>query len=425
MVVGLAALVLFGFTAGMSCAQADWNSGIVTISKGKRKKVLDFRNERLTQVTSPQYFVVNLHDSEINDMTFQSLAQLAGDNNGAIRLGASAIFSFLKEPHEVLRDRLKRFMALSEQYNIPIVIQPSGEQYLNARPDLWNWWDPDKPGYDPDNRNNVEWIGWGPEYAIKIAWRNWGSQHRTLPPPNLMSPKYRAACDTELERVIPLILHWWEDLGESKTHLLIAVKMGWESSIGVNAFYYPDGNRLSDQPAAQDPHYGVNSQQLPARGMVTTGYAAATTIGLANSGKLTEAHQAEIVRRHLEAQCKKASMLGVPRDRLFTHVGGFKDEELLYDAAVNQYSCPGWSFYKHARNPARDQGVQRAWKSSDAPHWGAVEWYPHGAQGQEGWSAALNNSFSTPGIRYVCLFNWKSIHKNKEAQQAIQQLVTP
>ena len=28
---------------------ADWNSGIVTISKGKRKKVLDFRNERLTQ----------------------------------------------------------------------------------------------------------------------------------------------------------------------------------------------------------------------------------------------------------------------------------------------------------------------------------------------------------------------------------------
>ena len=28
------------------------------------------------------------------------------------------------------------------------------------RPDLWNWYDPSKPGYDPDNKRNVEWYDW-------------------------------------------------------------------------------------------------------------------------------------------------------------------------------------------------------------------------------------------------------------------------
>lgn len=27
------------------------------------------------------------------------------------------------------------------------------------RPDLWNWFDPAKPGYNPANRLNVEWMG--------------------------------------------------------------------------------------------------------------------------------------------------------------------------------------------------------------------------------------------------------------------------
>jgi len=28
------------------------------------------------------------------------------------------------------------------------------------RPDLWNCFDPARPGYNPNNKSNVEWHGW-------------------------------------------------------------------------------------------------------------------------------------------------------------------------------------------------------------------------------------------------------------------------
>jgi hypothetical protein len=50
------------------------------------------------------------------------------------------------------------------------------------RPDLWNWFDPNKPGYNPDNKNNVEWHGWdGP--PNKIHYLNHGVLERL--PPNM------------------------------------------------------------------------------------------------------------------------------------------------------------------------------------------------------------------------------------------------
>ena len=84
-----------------------------------------------------------------------------------------------------------------------------------------------------------------------------------------MSLRYRAACETELRRVIPTTLEWWKALPEERKDLLIAIKLGWESSIGVNAFYYPDGNRLLDEPVENDPTYGLTTTELPGRGVVT------------------------------------------------------------------------------------------------------------------------------------------------------------
>ena len=366
-----------------------------------------------------QYIVVNLHASEVNDATFARIAAL-DSRDTHIRVGAAAIFSYFQEPHEELRERLVRFLRLSEQYDVPVVVQPDGEQWWGNRPDLWNWWDEDKPGYNPENRNNVEWIGWGPDYAIKIAWRNWGQQIRVLPPPNLMSPVYREACDTELRRVVPIILDWWQALSEAKKDLLIAIKMGWESSLGVNAFYYPDGNRLLEEPAANDPTYGLNTEQLPARGGVAVGYAAAKAIALAEGGRLQEEHQVEIVRRHLEDLCRIAAELGVPRQRLFTHVGGWRDGELLYDAALNPYACPGWSFYRHARHPEADTGLKRGLSVSDAPFWGAVEWFPQGAKSGDDWREAIRKTFRIAGCRYLCIYNWRSIADNEDVLRSIE-----
>jgi hypothetical protein len=192
----------------------------------------------------------------------------------------------------------------------------------------------------------------------------------------------------------------------------------------VNAFYYPNGNDLLDRPESADPQEELKGEQVPDRGVVASGYAAVTTAGLANSGVLQEKDLAEIVRRHLDDLCSLAAELGVPREKLFTHVGGWKEEELLYDAALNRYSCPGWSFYRHAPDPSKDMGVQRVLKKSDAPFWGAVEWMLMGTDDEKAWHEAITRTLSIPHCRYMCIYNWSGIRENRGAVAAIKAVLS-
>jgi hypothetical protein len=371
-----------------------------------------------------QYVVVNSAPGEEHELVFKQIQRIAKRKaTDRIGLGIGAIFSYLNQPRDQCRDELNRFLSWAERYDIPIVVQLDGEQWWDARPDLWNWWDPERPGYDPENAQNVEWSGWGPEYAMKIAWRNWGTQMRVLPPPNLVSPRYRKACHDEMRVLIPLILQWWKRLPDDKRHLLIGIKLGWESSIGVNAFYYPNGNELLNLPVDKDPHIELKGELVPDRGVRAIGYAAVTTAHLADKGELQENHLAEIVRRHLNGLCALAAGLGVPREKLFTHVGGWKDEELLYDTALNEYSCPGWSFYRYASDPAKDRGVQRALRKSGAPWWAAVEWLLMGKHSEGAWQDAITRTLAIPKCRYMCIYNWSGIKDDPAATEAIEHIL--
>jgi hypothetical protein len=371
-----------------------------------------------------QYLVLNIIPGERYDSAFAQIQQLpTRTSSGRLRLGIGAIFSYLHEPREQVRAELLEFLSLSEKYDIPVVVQLDGEQWWEYRSDLWNWWDSTRSGYNPGNRWNVEWVGWGPEHAMKIAWRNWGRQIRVLPPPNLMSPAYRKACHDEMRYLVPLILEWWKNLPPEKQHLLLAVKVGWESSIGVNAFYYPHGNTLLEKPESADPQERLKAELVPDRGVVASGYAAVTTVRLADSGALQESHLAEVVRRHLDDLCALASDLGVPRERLFTHVGGWKEEELLYDAALNEHSCPGWSFYRHAGDAAQDMGVQRVLRKNDAPFWAAAEWMLEEKRDSTSWHDAIVRTMAIPKCRYMCIYNWSGIREISGAVDAIRYVL--
>jgi hypothetical protein len=369
-----------------------------------------------------QYVVVNIIPGEAYPRIFEEIAQLKrGRTSAHVAVGIGAIFSYLNGARSQTRDELNEF--LSEKFDIPVIVQLDGEQWWGARPDLWNWWDPERPGYDTSNRQNVEWFGWGPEFALKIAWRNWGKQLRVLPPPNFMSPRYRTACHDEMRLLIPLVLQWWNRLPEKKKHLFIGIKLGWESAIGVNSFYIPDGNAFLPRPEDKDPHIELRGDQVPDRGVIAIGYAAVSTARLADEGTLREADLAEIVSRHLEDLCGLAAELGVPRGKLFTHVGGWKDEELLYNAALNKYACPGWSFYRNASDPSKDKGVERVLLKNDAPYWAAVEWLLMGEHDADAWRSAIMRTLTLPKCRYVCIYNWSGIRTNRSAVDAILSIM--
>ena len=369
-----------------------------------------------------QFILFNLlGNSYSNDFT-QISREFKPTPGASVRVGVSAIFSYLRQPREQSVEDLRQFLRRAQETDTPVVVQLDGENWWDARPDLWNWWDPARPGYSPKNRANVEWTGWSADNAIKIAWRNWGQQIRVLPPPNLMSPRYRAACHEELRVLIPIVLEWWRALPAKKQNLLVGLKLGHESSIGVNAWYYPEGNRLLDRPASEDPTTGLKPDEPPARGVAQIGYAAVKTAGLREGGRITEADVAEVVRRHVEDLCRLAAELGVPRDKLFTHVGGWKDNELLYEAALNEFSCPGWSFYKYAADPEKDAGVQLALKRSTAPYWAAVEWLYQGSPDTDRWRQAITATLSSPRCRYLCIFNFDPLRSNEAVLKAVREV---
>jgi len=367
-----------------------------------------------------QYVLVNLHPSEVNEATFAKVAALADQRDPqAPRLGVGAIFSYFRQPPARTRRALDKFLALAARHDLAVIVQLDGEQWWQARPDLWNWWDPAQPGYDPANAANVEWSGWGPEHALKLAWRNWGKQLRVLPPPNLMSERYRAAWRAEMPPLVEQVVRWRDGLPAERQWLLVGVKVGWESAIGMGSHYYPDGNRLLEADPALDPLKKVDAADLPGRGFQPIGYAAVTTAGLAAAGPLEEEHLAEVVRRHLDDLSQAARDAGLPRQQVFTHSGGWNEGELLYRSAVNEHACPGWSFYRHAKDPSGDATDMAALAASDAPYWGAVEWLPVGAGTADKWREAMEATLAVPRCRYLCIYNWRHVDGNAAALDAI------
>jgi len=373
-----------------------------------------------------QYILAHRGDPEesLTREGFEEIKRALPVPRGArIRIGTGFIFSYLYSKYGKAAENLPRFLHLALETDMPVLVELDGELVWHDRPDLWNWWDPSRPGYDPANAENVEWTGWGPEHAIKVCWRNWGCQHRVLPAPNLMSPRYRQAVREGQRQLVDITLAWWKDLPPSKKHLFIGIKVGHESSIGVNAWHYPDGNDLWGRPESEDPVSGLKPEEVPARGVVQTGYAAVKAAGIRSEGAITEADIAEVVRRHLRDLCSEAAGAGVPRQKLFTHGAAWKEEELLYGAAVNEFSCPGWSFYKHAGDPRKDKGAQRELKRSDAPYWGAVEWLYQGPREVGPWRQALTNTLADGRCRLLSIYNWEGIRESKNVLEAIRQVV--
>jgi hypothetical protein len=346
--------------------------------------------------------------------------KLPNDTNARIKVGVSFIFSYFKTTEDKTIASLRNFLKCAAQSNTPIVIHIEGENWWQARPDLWNWWDPTLPGYDPNNHQNVEWTGWSPEYAVKIGWRNWGRQLRVCPAPNLMSPRFREESHKCMVHLISEILNWWKDLPAEKKSLFVGLKVGHENAIGTSNWYYPNGNDLILKPQNEDPQSGLVVEDVLSRGQTQIGYAALKTSGIRSSGDITEEDLARVVQKHVEDISEFAAKCGVPRDKLFTHVAGWKDGELLYDAAVNKFSCPGWSVYKYAADPSKEIGIQRALKKSDAPYWAANEWFLLQPLELKPWQKAFESTLADPKCRYLCIFNWEVIKDSQPVIQAIR-----
>ena len=210
-------------------------------------------------------------------------------------------------------------------------------------------------------------------------------------------------------------MSWVAALPASKKHLWGGLKIGWESAIGVNFFFYPHGNQYYDelpdynvQPAT-DPQTGLDFTMPFAGGVQPLGYAALAQEGIW-SRQITNRDQDRIIQKYLEHIARTCAEMGVPADHLFTHGGGqyatFANNN-SFAVSINDFVTPGWSFYSmQYPGDLGDLDASLSALGSRSQEWCAPEWYAGGAQSRAAWAAEFEEMFAYRVCRFVSVVNW-------------------
>lgn len=348
-----------------------------------------------------QYFFLNGADWQYN---YARLRELFGpQDNQRVRVGQAAMFYIFERPMYTLVPELKEHLRLAREYHVPVLVQFDPVSFLDAVPDLWNWFDPDYYGYDAANRRNVEWTSWSSDSAVSLGWLNWGRQMRITPMPNLYSPKYWLHLRYRLSILLRIVLDWYEALPPDERWLLCGVKVTGELAFGVNNWFFPGGNSLRSLPEADDPLLDMSQTmcQMPSRGAQTIGYAALSSSGIRKHGPIMAADIWRLQNKFQRDVGRLAHRIGFPRSMLFGHSGGCAGD---LGSCLNRYVCPAWSFYNHdALRP--DQSQAMLWLArSNAPYYGAAEFSLWEEPDPNRWQEALLRHYAIPRCRYVALF---------------------
>lgn len=379
---------------------------------------------------APRYLLVNMHHDTQRQGAAKEALQAVVDalqplDNPRLRVGVHVIYSLLELDVDTLRASLTALLKAAEEVGVPIQLALDGQNWWQTRPDLWNWWDPDLPGYDPANAEHVEWTDWSPEAAVKIGWRNWGRQLRVAPAPNILHPRVIEEHLIRYRVAIPLIAEWHRRLPDDRKHLFAGVKLGWEAGIGYNAFHYPDGNRIYEthpDTEAHDPQTGLQTASGWPCDAQRIGYAAVKTAGIRTEGELTAEDVGEATRRYLETLARSAVELGMPPEHITVHQGGTYapfDRHLPFSAAFNDYATPGWSFYFLG---PEDTPLREAMETAGRTAWAAAEWWWPG-QDVDQWRTNLEATLRFMDCRSLVIYNWnRSLERNEAGQEAIRRL---
>lgn len=353
-----------------------------------------------------QYIVLSTTDNRItssNGNGYKVISETFGSFDGkSVAVGVAPMLRVFQKDMSEFEKELKLHLKYSQQYKVPIFICLSTFVFNTARPDMWNWWDGNKAGYDPMNRFNVEWTDWTADSAVKIGWLNWGSQMRLPPMPNLMSSKFRKELKVAFITLGSIVKKWYNELPEEDKWLFIGFRSTDEVAIGINNWYYPGGNNYLDQPEENDPQYGLNVYDLPARGVDTIGFAAVKTAGIKTSGTITIEDINEVCRLHCEYSSMVLFNLGFPREKIFSSSFGKTLGECK--TCLTKYSCPSWSFYhSNAITPGNFASALEALSYSDAPYWAMAEWGVGVGTTAESYQTALETGLGIGTCRFIRL----------------------
>jgi hypothetical protein len=261
-------------------------------------------------------------------------------------------------------DNIHRAFAIARQYNLAVMLHFDFHVQWPNRPDLWNWFDPTKPGYNPDNRRNVEWFGWdGP--PARARYLNYGEAERMPPPLCFTSKTIRAEWTRLIRKVItpPLKKELAVLEREGKGRLFAGVLVGLEPTFDNYSHTDPETAKL----VAAD---GAPTGQLGYRALLDRGYS--------KDHPPADIHQAlgAIIQETVAFWCKEFVQAGLPARKLYPHIPAGAPLEMTsapVESAFNIWSRPGWSTYPVGPLEQSFQPLYAALKKHGSPPWGGVE----------------------------------------------------
>jgi hypothetical protein len=235
-----------------------------------------------------------------------------------------------------LPSRIRSAFAAAREHSLAVMLHFDLHQAWKNRPDLWNWFDPGKPGYNPDNKYNVEWHGWdGP--PNKVHYLNHGVLERLPPNMCFTSKRTRAEVTRIVSRVIGPVLR--EEIAKLKAQgkeaLFAGVLVGSEPSIDDYSKPEPERTKMMQED-------GVRAGPLGYRALLDRGFSAD------HPPKDFRKALAEIVQETIAFWCEQFVNAGIPAEKLYPHVAAPAPIEMMNApiwTAFNKYSRPGWTTY--------------------------------------------------------------------------------
>jgi hypothetical protein len=316
-------------------------------------------------------------------------AKLGTTGDGKTRqLGFGFGFPFFVSNEAKIRKAIKQGFDFAKQTNVAVHFLVDDHTKWDGRPDLWNWYDPAKKGYNPDNKQNVEWYDW----------EGTPSKRRYLSPVGI--PQQSPHMCYNSPAILKEISHVMSQLvgpalreeihklkQEHRAYLFAGITVGAEAGFDDYSVV-PTVTQILSQPPSNDPMHVQMLKMLMAAAKLMeedqaphrrVGYCALTNAGYSKTHPPADinAALAAVNQQFIEFWDKQFFDAGIPCSRIYTHVAACARQDDFNNAPIsivfNPYARPGWTTYpqsvlKNGFQPLYDELAKHG-----NPTWGGVE----------------------------------------------------
>jgi hypothetical protein len=275
---------------------------------------------------------------------------------------------------------------IARQTNVAVHFNVDDHIGWDGRPDLWNWYDPKKPGYSPANRKNVEWYDWEGTPNKRRYLTPDGTPSQT-PHMCYNSPKIQAEISRIISQVVgPTLMGEINTLKQNgQEYLFAGITVGAEAGFddySIVAKLLPQLPRHGD-PVQMDIARMIrqaatlmDEDQAPYSRL---GYCSLTNAGYSKTNPPTDFNRAltEVNQKFIEYWDKQFVDAGISCSRIYTHVATASLQDDNNNAPIrivfNPYARPGWTTYPggllaNGFGPLYDELAKHG-----NPAWGGVE----------------------------------------------------